>query len=153
MGVRGRRREQKAALEAEEVDDHSVDDDDLPEVFIPASLVESETDDLLQELCEEYRRVAPHLRYVCAGDLRLWVRRYPTYPEKDAKLSPQLGEFLRTALGILEDEQSAPCSEDLPEFPTAPRCKLLGSLRYQLCQRLTKYYVPQRDPLRVPQFW
>lgn len=155
MGVRGRRRELGETEDSEEdyVEDGYVSDDGGPSKFVPASLVESDTDDILTDLCENYRRKTEYLRYICVGDLRLWVSRYYRYPTQNANLSPILNEFLDNALSILENEQYVPCSENLPDMPNCSRNKLLGSLRYQLCQKLSKYYVPPKDPIRVPQFY
>ena len=145
MGVRGRRRELGDSEDPEDdcvfEGDGGDSDGGGPSRFIPASLVESNTDDILANLCEDFRRKSLYLRYVCAGDLRLWVRRYHRYPNKNARCEATLCEFLECALTILEDEQYAPCSEDPPmEFPNCPREKLLGAMRYQLCQKLSKYF-------------
>lgn len=151
MGVRGRRRELGDHEEAEEVPTEYDSDDDGPPNFIPASLVESDTNDTLESLLDEYRRKSEYLRYVCPGDLRLWVARSPRYQLRNARTAPDLSEFLEHALRILEGEQDAPCSEDPPlAFPNCPRTGILGAMRYQLCEKLSKYYVTHKDHARIP---
>ena len=151
MGIRGRRREtaKGAAEDAECVEyDESSSVDGEEGRFIPLSLIEADTDDSLIRLCEDFRKSSDYLTFIGASDIRTWIRDYHKYSNKDARCSAILNQFLECALKILEDEDiyANTCSEpkESLNIPYGEYNRVLGSLRYQLCMKLTKYYVPSK---------
>jgi hypothetical protein len=155
MGIRGRRREtaKGAAEDTEyaEYEEYSSNDGEEGK-FIPLSLVEADTDDALLRLCEDFRKSSDYLRYVGPSDLRVWVRDYRKYANRDARCSEILNKFLECAIKILQDEDDAECSEpkESLNIPYGEYNRVLRSIRFQLCQKLTKYFVPSASRIRMP---
>lgn len=154
MGIRGRRRETARGAAEEEVENENNTDTDgegNPKT-VPWSLIESDTDDTLTKLCEDFRKDCVYLRYVCAGDLRVWVSDYRKYANKDARCGWLLNDFLECAMAILAEEDTRYCSEprESLNIPYGEYSRILGSLRYQLCMKLTKYFVPNSNKIRMP---
>lgn len=152
MGKRGRRR---ALCENAEEDDYYCNDSISDEqnnninTNIENANIDNITDDKLFQLCKDYTQKCDHLKYIGPADIRRFDNEYMEHLNVHVYCAPIIEEFLDCALFILNNEYK---QHNMLMWGSKEEYEnILESFKYQLCIKLSKYYIgtPSRDRLNV----
>lgn len=152
MGKRGRRRTLRENAEDEDYflnDSINDDESSTMNVIIHNEDVDNVTDEKLYQLCKDYTRKCDHLKYIGPSDIRRFDNEYMAHMNVHVYCAPIIEEFLDCALNILFDEYKH--YKILMWGSEKEYKQILESFKYQLCIKLSKYYIGKtsRDRLNL----